>query len=92
MSKSSPNEKVINITKNKSVGDYVLDVIAEFNRGFETIILKGFGKEISKTVDVYNSLVDRLKDGIVLENVSTGSEIKDRRRISYILIRIRRVY
>jgi len=92
MSKISPNEKIINITRNKSVGDYVLDIIADFNRGFEIIVLKGFGKEISKAIDVYNSLVDRLKDGIVLESVSTGSEMRDRRRISYILIRIRRVY
>jgi DNA-binding protein Alba len=92
MAKVQPNEKVINVTRNKKVSDYILDVIAAFNQGFETVNLKGFGREISKTVDIYNGLVERLKEGIKLEDVSTGSEIRDRRRISYISIRVRRIY
>lgn len=86
----SPNELLV--TRNKSVDDYILEAIAMFNQGFDTITLKGMGKEISKAVDIYNRLKDRLGDGIVLDSVETGSETKDKRRISYILLKLRRVY
>ncbi|ACP35355.1 Alba, DNA/RNA-binding protein [Sulfolobus islandicus Y.G.57.14] len=84
------NEIVVRKTKN--VEDHVLDVIVLFNQGIDEVILKGIGREISKAVDVYNSLKDRLGDGIQLVNVQTGSEVRDRRRISYILLRLKRVY
>ncbi|AAK41238.1 DNA-binding protein [Saccharolobus solfataricus] len=84
------NEIVVRKTKN--VEDHVLDVIVLFNQGIDEVILKGTGREISKAVDVYNSLKDRLGDGVQLVNVQTGSEVRDRRRISYILLRLKRVY
>ncbi|QGA54349.1 DNA-binding protein [Sulfolobus sp. E5-1-F] len=84
------NEIVVRKTKN--VEDHVLDVIVLFNQGIDEVILKGIGREISKAVDVYNSLKDRLGDGVQLVNVQTGSEVRDRRRISYILLRLKRVY
>lgn len=80
------------VRRSKSVEDHVLDIIVMFNQGFDEIKLKGVGKEISKAVDIYNSLKERLGDGIQLVGVETGSETKDRRRISYILLRLKRVY
>ncbi|WP_338601739.1 DNA-binding protein [Sulfolobus tengchongensis] len=80
------------VRRSRSVEDHVLDIIVLFNQGLDEVILKGIGKEISKAVDVYNSLKDRLGDGIQLVSVQTGSEVRDRRRISYIQLRLKRVY
>ncbi|MCY0859476.1 MAG: DNA-binding protein [Sulfolobaceae archaeon] len=86
------NISEILVTRNKSIDDYILEAIAMFNQGYDTISLKGMGKEISKAVDIYNKLKDRLGDGVVLDSVETGSETKDKKRISYILLKLRRVY
>ncbi len=80
------------VRRSKSVEDHVLDIIVMFNQGLNEIKLKGVGKEISKAVDIYNTLKDRLGEGVQLLGVETGSEIKDRRRISYILLKLKRVY
>ncbi|TRM88649.1 DNA-binding protein [Sulfolobus sp. C3] len=80
------------VRRSKSVEDHVLDIIVMFNQGLNEIKLKGVGKEISKAVDIYNTLKDRLGEGVQLLGVETGSEVKDRRRISYILLKLKRVY
>ena len=85
-----PNELLI--TKAKSVEDYVLDIIVMFNQGIDEVEIKGFGNSINKTVAVYNMLKERLGDGVLLEQASIGSEVKDRRRISYISLKLKRVY
>ncbi|MEM0130725.1 MAG: DNA-binding protein [Saccharolobus sp.] len=82
----------ITVRRSKSVEDHVLDIIVMFNQGFDEVVVKGIGKEISKAVDIYNTLKERLGDGVQIVNIETGSEIKDRRRISYILLRLKRVY
>ncbi|TRM96473.1 hypothetical protein DJ530_12770, partial [Sulfolobus sp. E1] len=71
------------VRRSKSVEDHVLDIIVMFNQGLNEIKLKGVGKEISKAVDIYNTLKDRLGEGVQLLGVETGSEVKDRRRTSY---------
>ncbi|AAY80656.1 ribonuclease P subunit p25 family protein [Sulfolobus acidocaldarius] len=90
MSTKKPNEIVI--TKSKRIEDYVLDTIILFNQGYEEVEIRGSGQEINKAIEVYNQLVDRLKEGVRLEKVDIGSEVKDRRRISYILLRLKRIY
>ncbi|MEM0015604.1 MAG: DNA-binding protein [Saccharolobus sp.] len=82
----------ITVRRSKSVEDHVLDIIVMFNQGFDEVVVKGIGKEISRAVDIYNTLKERLGDGVQIVNIETGSEIKDRRRISYILLRLKRVY
>lgn len=90
MSEKKPNEIVVGRTK--SVEDYVLDIISLFNQGSQEVEIKGNGFEINKVVDIYNQLVDRLKEGVKLEKVDIGSEVKDKRRVSYLLLKLRRVY
>ncbi|BAK54511.1 MULTISPECIES: ribonuclease P subunit p25 family protein [Sulfurisphaera] len=90
MTVKKPNE--ILISRTKRVEDYVLDVIVMFNQGYDEVELKGVGNSIYKAVEVYNQLKDRLGDGIILEKADIGSEVKDRRRISYISIKLKRVY
>jgi len=70
----------------------VLDIISLFNQGSQEVEIKGNGFEINKVVDIYNQLVDRLKEGVKLEKVDIGSEVKDKRRVSYLLLKLRRVY
>ncbi|MEM1599451.1 MAG: DNA-binding protein [Saccharolobus sp.] len=82
----------ITVRRSKSIEDHVLDIIVMFNQGFDEVVVKGIGKEISRAVDIYNTLKERLGDGVQIVNIETGSEIKDRRRISYILLRLKRVY
>ncbi|MEM1630220.1 MAG: DNA-binding protein [Saccharolobus sp.] len=82
----------ITVRRSKSIEDHVLDIIVMFNQGFDEVVVKGIGKEISRAVDIYNRLKERLGDGVQIVNIETGSEIKDRRRISYILLRLKRVY
>jgi len=90
MTTKKPNELLI--SRAKSVEDYVLDIIVMFNQGIDEVEIKGFGNSINKTVAVYNMLKERLGDGVVLEQASIGSEVKDRRRISYISLKLKRVY
>ncbi|MEM0363870.1 MAG: DNA-binding protein [Sulfolobaceae archaeon] len=82
----------ITVRRSKSIEDHVLDIIVMFNQGFDEVVVKGIGKEISRAVDIYNRLKERLGDGVQIVNIETGSEIKDKRRISYILLRLKRVY
>ncbi|MEM4884864.1 MAG: DNA-binding protein, partial [Saccharolobus sp.] len=72
----------ITVRRSKSIEDHVLDIIVMFNQGFDEVVVKGIGKEISRAVDIYNRLKERLGDGVQIVNIETGSEIKDKRRIS----------
>lgn len=90
MATKKPNE--ILITRAKRTEDYVLDIIVLFNQGYDEIEIKGIGNSIYKAVEVYNLLKERLGDGVILEKTDIGSEVKDRRRISYISIKLKRVY
>lgn len=90
MEAKKPNEVLI--SRAKRIEDYVLDIIVMFNQGYNEVEIKGFGNGINKTVDVYNLLKERLGEGVLLEQASIGSEVKDRRRISYISLKLKRVY
>ncbi len=79
------------VSRTKSVSDYVLDIITLMNQGFDEVKIKGLGREISKAVDVYNSLKSRMENGIELRDVQIGTD-KERKRTSYILITVVRKY
>jgi DNA-binding protein Alba len=79
------------VSRTKSVSDYVLDIITLMNQGFDEVKIKGLGREISKAVDVYNSLKSRMENGIELKDVQIGTD-KERKRTSYILITVVRKY
>lgn len=76
----------------KPVDDYIFDIIVRFQEGEDVIVIKGYGDFISKAVDVYNRLRDRLQDSIELLNVEIGSERRGRRIRSFIAIRVKRKY
>lgn len=83
------NVKIIDVSR-KSITDYVFDAVVNFNQGIDEIIIKGRGNFISKAVDVYRILSERLGDSIEIINIEIGSERFRGRRRSYIAIHIRR--
>ena len=83
-------ENVIVVGK-KPVADYVLSAILAFNEGYDEIVIRGQGPNITKAVDVYNALAARLQDSIELKEVKIDSIERGRRLVSYIEIRVRRV-
>ena len=78
------------VSRSKSVMDYTLEVITLLNQGMDEVKIKGVGREISKAVDVYNSVKDRLGDGVDLVNTEIGTE--KGKKTSYIVITIARKY
>ena len=84
-----PNVKVLEIAR-KPLTDYVFDAVVSFNQGIDELIIKGRGDFISKAVDVYRVLSERLGDSIEIVNIEIGSERFRGRRRSYIAIHIRR--
>jgi len=83
------NIKIIDVSR-KPITDYVFDAVVNFNQGIDEIIIKGRGDFISKAVDVYRILSERLGDSIEIVNVEIGSERFRGRRRSYIAIHVRR--
>ncbi len=86
-----PITKIIDIGK-RPLDDYVFEAIISFQEGVNDIILKGRGNFISRAVDAYWALKDRLGDSIELVNVEIGSERIRGKVRSYIAIRVRRKY
>ena len=78
------------VSRSKSVMDYTLEVITLLNQGMDEVKIKGVGREISKAVDVYNSVKDRLGDGVDLVNTEIGTERG--KKTSYIVITVARKY
>ena len=78
------------VSRSKSVMDYTLEVITLLNQGMDEVKIKGVGREISKAVDVYNSVKDRLGDGVDLVNTEIGTE--KGKKTSYIVITVARKY
>ncbi len=86
---AEPNMVVVG---RKPVSSYVLAVIVMFNQGVDEVVIKARGEAISKAVEVYNALRDRLGDSIELVGAEIGSEYTRARRTSYIKIKVRRVF
>ncbi len=84
-----PNEVLVSM---KNVEDYVLEVITLLNQGAQEVDIKGVGRDISKAVDVFNMIKDKLENGVELGSVSIGSESRDKKRLSFILLRVKKVY
>ncbi len=87
----SPDVKVIDVGR-RPIDDYIFDIIVSFREGVNEVILKGRGDTISKAVDLYWKLKDRLGDSIELVKVDIGSERFRGRTKSYIALRVRRKY
>ncbi len=87
----APDVKTIDVGR-RPLEDYVFEAIVSFREGVNEIILKGRGETISKAVDLYWRIKDRLGDSIELVEVKIGSERFKGRTRSFIAIRIRRKY
>ncbi len=87
----APDVKTIDVGR-RPLEDYVFEAIVSFREGVNEIILKGRGETISKAVDLYWRIKDRLGDSIELIEVKIGSERFKGRTRSFIAIRIRRKY
>jgi len=58
----------------KPVMNYVLAVITQFNQGIGEVTLKARGKAISRAVDVAEIVRNRFLQGMVVRNISIGTE------------------
>ncbi len=74
----------------KSLNDYLLQVVVSFNRGVDVVEILGKGRNINKAVNLYNRVMERLGDSVVLDHVEIGSLLERGRRVSYIRIRLKR--
>lgn len=90
MSLMSKKYVEIIVSKSKSITDYTLEIITLLNQGMDEVKIKGVGREIAKAVDVYNSVKDRLGNGVDLVSTEIGTE--KGKRSSYIVITIARKY
>ncbi|MEM2136565.1 MAG: DNA-binding protein Alba [Candidatus Methanomethylicia archaeon] len=71
---ASQQTNVILVGK-KSVMNYVLATIVQFNQGANEVVIKARGRAISKAVDVVEIIKTRFLQGQVeVKNVSIGSE------------------
>lgn len=60
---------------NKSVMNYVLATVIQFNQGAKRVLIKARGRAISRAVDVAEIVKSRfLKDEVEIANVRIGSE------------------
>jgi len=87
----APDVKIIDVGR-RPIDDYVFEAVVSFQEGVNDIIIKGRGDFISKAIDTYWALKDRLGDSIELVKVEIGSERYRGRYRSFISIRIRRKY
>ena len=87
----SGGERIVIVAK-KPIREYLLEIALIFQEGVTDLVLKGYGGFINRAVDVYNALVSKMGNNIVLENVSIGSDMVRGRSKSYIVIKIKRKY
>lgn len=79
------------VTK-KPLRDYLIDVAVSFQEGIEVIVIKGYGKFISKAVDLYNAISRRMKDSVELIGITIDSDVVKGKIKPYIVIKIKRRY
>ncbi|MEM0026378.1 MAG: DNA-binding protein [Ignisphaera sp.] len=75
---------------NRPLREYVLEAIVSLNREADAVEILGRGRHIYRAVTLYNALITRLGDRIMLKNVEIGSMLVRGRRVSYIKISIGR--
>lgn len=86
---NSVSEREIVVGK-KSINNYLIDIAVVFQEGVSAIVIKGYGRYISKAVDLYNALTDKMRDAVKLDSVAIGSEPVAGRLKSYIAIKVAR--
>mgnify|MGYP001772611228 CR=1 FL=1 len=84
-------ERVVLVAR-KPLREYLIEVALMFQEGANLVTLKGHGKYISKAVDLFNTIVARMKDTVELAEVSIGSDVVKGKVKPYIAIKIKRRY
>jgi len=84
------DEEVI-IVGRKPVMNYVLSAVVLFNQGISRVIVKGKGEDISKAVDVANSILERLGDTIKVKEIKIGSENRKGKLVSFISVILEKI-
>lgn len=84
-------ERTVVVTK-KPIDDLIFEIVLLFREGVDIVIIKGYGPYISRAVDLYNILVNRMGESIELVEVATGSERRRGAPRSFIAIKVRRKY
>ncbi len=67
------SDNVIYVGK-KSIMNYVLAVVTQFNSGANEVVIKARGKAISKAVDIKEVAVNRYLPNIKTKSIVTSSE------------------
>jgi len=88
---SRATERTI-VVSTKPLRDYIIEVAVSFQEGAEVVVIKGYGKFISKAVDLYNIILNRMRDSIEYMGALIGSENVQGRSRPYIAIKIRKRY
>ncbi|MEM4717132.1 MAG: DNA-binding protein [Desulfurococcaceae archaeon] len=91
MSQGGISEKTI-VVSARPLRDYLINIALLFQEGANIITIKGYGKFISKAVDLYNAIILRMKDSIELVGISIGTESIQGKSKPYIAIKVQRRY
>ncbi|MEB3759918.1 MAG: hypothetical protein GSR72_01720 [Desulfurococcales archaeon] len=67
-------ERKITIVKDIPVTDYVLEIIAEFNKGYRRITLYAIGDNVCKLANVVSSVKNRIGEGVRIAGWKIGSK------------------
>ncbi len=79
-------KKKITIVKDVPVTDYVLEIIAEFNKGYTRITLYAVGDNICKLANVVSAIKDRIGDGVRIVDWRIGSKRRMGERYTFLEI------
>ncbi|MEM1542291.1 MAG: DNA-binding protein [Ignisphaera sp.] len=75
----------------KPLRDYLIEAVVSLNRDADVVEIVGRGRNIHRAVNLYNALVSRVGERIVIKNVEIGSILVKNRRVSYIKIVVQRI-
>ena len=62
---------------NKTVMNYVLAVVTQFNNGADEVAIKARGKAISRAVDTAEIALNRFLDNVAKKEILTSTEVID---------------
>ncbi len=79
-------ERKITIVKGIPVTDYVLEIIAEFNKGYRRIALYAVGDNICKLANIVSLIKDRIGDGVRIVDWRIGSKRRMGERYTFLEI------
>ena len=80
------------VVSSKPIREYLINVAMFFQEGVDVVVIKGYGRFISRAVDLYNAIIDKMRDSVESQGVLIGSEIVQGRVKPYIVIKVKKRY